>query len=291
MSSERRRTCLGVQAAVSATRRERGRVKRFMIVALARASVRFYAELNDHLAPHQRHQTLEQEFFTPASVKNVIESFGIPHTEVELVVVNGESSDFSRLVRDGDRVAVYPVFESLDITPELHVRPQPLREPKFALDVHLGRLAAYLRMLGFDTDYRNCASDAELVRIAAEQERILLTRDRGLLKHAAVTRGYWLRQTDSRRQATEVVSRFDLARLRPFTRCMACNERLRPLYKEEVQKRVLPPIAARHEKFLECSPREPSSDPQAGVSFSERAEPVRDTSGTMSSTASPQSIR
>ena len=255
MSSERRRTCLGeVQSAVSATRRERGRVKRFMIVAPARASVRFYAELNDHLAPHQRHQTLEREFFTPASVKNVIESFGIPHTEVELVVVNGESSDFSRLVRDGDRVAVYPVFESLDITPELHVRPQPLREPKFAVDVHLGRLAAYLRMLGFDTDYRNCASDAELVRIAAEQERILLTRDRGLLKHAAVTRGYWLRQTDSRRQATEVVSRFDLARLlRPFTRCMACNERLRPLYKEEIQKRVPLPIAARHEKFLECS--------------------------------------
>ena len=89
-----------------------------MIVAPACASVRFYAELNDHLAPHRQYQTLEKEFFVPASVKDVIESFGIPHTEIELVLVNGESSDFSRLVRGGDRVAVYPVFESLDITPE-----------------------------------------------------------------------------------------------------------------------------------------------------------------------------
>jgi len=222
-------------------------------VAPARASVRFYAELNDHLAPHQQYRTLEKEFFVPASVKDVIESFGVPHTEVELVLVNGESADFFRLVRDGDRVAVYPVFESLDITPELRVRPHALREPKFALDVHLGRLAAYLRMLGFDTEYRNCASDAQLVRISAEQGRILLTRDRALLKHSAVTRGYWLRQTDSRGQAAEVVSRFDLARwLRPFTRCMACNEHLRPISKVEIHERVPAPIAARHEEFREC---------------------------------------
>src|ERR1039458_4748343 len=176
-----------------------------MIVAPARASVRFYAELNDHLAPHRQHQTLEKEFFVPASVKDVIESFGIPHTEVELVLVNGESSDFSRLVRDGDRVAVYPVFESIDITPVLRLRPQPLREPKFVLDVHLGLLAGYLRILGFDTVYANRASDLELVQISAEERRILLTRDRGRVKHSAVTHGYWLRETDSRRPAAEGV--------------------------------------------------------------------------------------
>jgi uncharacterized protein len=224
-----------------------------MTAAPARASVRFYAELNDHLAPHQRYLTLEKTFFVPPSVKEVIESFGIPHTEVELVLINGESSDFSRLVQDGDRVAVYPVFESLDVTPELRVRPQPLREPRFVLDVHLGRLAAYLRMLGFDTAYRNCAGDAELARVSAEEERILLTRDRGLLKHSAVTRGYWLRETDSRRQAAEVVNRFDLARsLQPFTRCMACNEPLRPASKLEIHQRVPQPIAERHEDFREC---------------------------------------
>jgi hypothetical protein len=101
----------------------------------ARASFRFYAELNDHLPPGQQYRTVERDFVVPASVKDMIESFGVPRTEVELVVVNGESSDFSRLVQNGDRVAVYPVFESLDITPELRLRPQALRDPKFVLDV------------------------------------------------------------------------------------------------------------------------------------------------------------
>ena len=166
-----------------------------------RASLRFYAELNDHLLPNQRFRTIEREFFVPASVKDLIESLGVPHTEVDLVLVNGESADFARLIRDGDRVAVYPVFESLDIRPELRLRPEPLRETKFVLDVHLGRLAAYLRMLGFDTVYGNIGSDQELARISSEQHRILLTRDRGLLKRSAVTHGYWLRETQSRLQA------------------------------------------------------------------------------------------
>jgi uncharacterized protein with PIN domain len=193
----------------------------------ARAYIRFYAELNDHLDAQDRHRDLEHEFFVPASVKDTIESFGVPHSEVELVLVNGDSSDFSRVLRDGDRISVYPVFESLDITPELRVRRHALRDPRFVLDVHLGRLAAYLRMLGFDTVYRNYAGDPELVRISVGEKRILLTRDRGLLMHSAITHGYWLRETDSRRQTAEVVHRFDLARsVRPFTRCMVCNHPL-----------------------------------------------------------------
>jgi uncharacterized protein with PIN domain len=219
----------------------------------ARAWFRFYAELNDHLAPEQRYRTLERTLDVPASVKDGIESFGVPHTEVELVLVNGESSAFARIVEDGDRVAVYPVFESFDVTSELRVRADPLRDLKFVLDVHLGRLAAYLRMLGFDTAYRNCASDPELVRTSADQQRILLTRDRGLLKHSAVTRGYWLRETDSRLQTAEVVGRFDLARgFRPFTRCMACNEMLRVASREEVSGRILPAVAERYTEFRDC---------------------------------------
>lgn len=195
----------------------------------SRASLRFYAELNDHLAPAERYRSIEKEFFVPTTAKDLIESCGVPHAEVDLVAINGESSDFSRLVRDGDRVAVYPVFESLDITPELRVRERPLRELRFVLDVHLGRLARYLRMLGFDALYRKDAADPELARISADEQRILLTRDRGLLKHSAVTRGYWLREQESRRQLVEVVLRFDLTRsLRAFTRCMVCNTILSP---------------------------------------------------------------
>ena len=193
--------------------------------APGRAYFRFYAELNDHLPRARRFRTLERTFFVPAPVKDLIESCGVPHTEVELIVANSESVGFSYVVQNGDRIAVYPMFESFDVTPELKVRPAPLREPKFVLDVHLGRLAAYLRMLGFDAVYRNQASDAELVRISAGEQRILLTRDRGLLQHGGVTHGYWLRNADSRRQLVEVVGRFDLTRsLRPFSRCMVCNE-------------------------------------------------------------------
>ena len=131
------------------------------------------------------------------------------------------------MVRNGDRVAVYPVFESIDIM-LCCVRPQPLREPKFVLDVHLGRLAGYLRMLGFQTAYANRASDLELVRISAEQRRVLLTRDRGVLKHSAVTHGYWLRETDSRCQTEEVVEGASIgarhcARLRAAWVSMNCS--------------------------------------------------------------------
>lgn len=218
-----------------------------------RAVFRFYAELNDHLPPTQRYQSIERSFLTPASAKDMIESLGVPHAEVDLILVNGESVDFSRQIRDGDRVAVYPVFEALDITPVLRLRPKPLRDSKFVLDVHLGRLAAYLRMLGLDSAYANCSSDPELVRISVEQGRILLTRDRGLLKYSSVTHGYWLRETDSRRQATEVVSRFDLASaLHPFTRCMACNVPLRPVSKSEVADRVPPRATAAYSDFQEC---------------------------------------
>jgi uncharacterized protein len=220
---------------------------------MPRAALRFYAELNDHLAPANRYRTLHKEFAVPGSVKDWIESFGVPHTEVDLVTVNGESAEFSRLVQDGDRLAVYPVFESIDITAATRLRPQPLREPRFVLDVHLGRLAAYLRMLGLDAAYGNCADDAELARISVDERRILLTRDRGLLMRSAVTHGYWLRQTAPRLQTAEILRRFDLTRrIQAFTRCMACNSPLIVAPKEEVAGRVPPAVAASRQEFRAC---------------------------------------
>ncbi len=224
-----------------------------MEAAPAHAYLRFYAELNDHIPVESRYKTLAKSFFVPGTVKDVIESFGVPHTEVELITANGESVPFSYVVRDEDRIAVYPMFESFDITPELQVRREPLREPRFVLDVHLGRLAAYLRMLGFDTFYRNCATDPELARISFQQQRILLTRDRGLLKHNAITHGYLLRETDSHRQLPEVVDRFDLASsIRPFTRCMACNGMLVDVPKQEVLTSLPPRVAEVHDDFRQC---------------------------------------
>src|SRR5262249_23065702 len=188
-----------------------------------------------------------------ASIKDVIESLGVPHTEVDLILVNGESVDFSYHVQDGDRISVYPMFEALDITPLVRVRPHALREPRFVLDTHLGKLAGYLRLLGFDTLYRNDYEDHRLVQIAHRERRAVLTRDRGLLKHRQVTHGYYVRETDPERQVVEVLRRFDLARaIAPFRRCMRCNGVLEPGAKNEVLDRLLPKTRQYYDEFSQC---------------------------------------
>jgi uncharacterized protein with PIN domain len=217
------------------------------------ATFRFYAELNEFLPKIQQYQPVEVAFKGCQSVKHLIESIGIPHTEVDLVLVNGSSVDFKYLVKQDDLVSVYPVFESLDITPLLHLRPLPLRNPIFVLDGHLGRLAAYLRMLGFDVLYRNDYNDEELAEISAEQNRILLTRDRGLLKRRRVTRGFCLRTRDSREQLLNVIQRFDLlTQIKPFSRCIACNGMLSKVEKEEIVDQLEPGTKKYFDDFSRC---------------------------------------
>jgi len=220
---------------------------------LAQATFRFYAELNDFLAPERRYVPFEYAFLDIASVKDRIESFGVPHTEVDLILVNGSPVDFTYRVADGDRVSVYPVFEALDIAPLARLRPQPLRDPRFVLDVHLGRLAAYLRLMGFDALYRNCYTDEQLAAISRDEHRILLTRDVGLLKRGAVSHGYFVRETAVGRQVAEVVARFDLCRLvRPFSRCMRCNTPLEVADKASVLAEVPPRTAELYDEFRRC---------------------------------------
>ncbi len=220
---------------------------------MPRAWFRFYAELNDFLAPERRFGEFPYEFLDIGTVKDRIESFGVPHTEVDLILVNGEPVDFAYRVKDSDRVSVYPVFEALDIAPLARLRQEPLRDPQFVLDIHLGKLAAYLRMVGFDTLYRNCARDEELAATSRAERRILLTRDVGLLKRGEVTHGYFMRETGPRKQLAEVIRRFDLARLmRPFSRCMACNGVLVEASKEEVRDLVPPRTAELYDEFRRC---------------------------------------
>ena len=177
----------------------------------------------------------------------------MPHTEVDLVLVNGQSVDFAHVVEDGDRVAVYPVFEALDVALVTRVRPEPLREPRFLLDVHLGRLAAYLRLAGFDTAQPPGASDEELAASSVAERRILLTRDQGLLKRRAVTHGYYVRSASPVEQLRETLSRFDLARrVVPFSRCLRCNVRLEPARAEDVAERVPARVRESRREFTAC---------------------------------------
>ncbi|MBN1439063.1 MAG: Mut7-C ubiquitin/RNAse domain-containing protein [Anaerolineales bacterium] len=220
---------------------------------MSRATFRFYAELNDFLPPARRGKAFSHAFQERAGAKDAIESLGVPHTEVDLILVNGRSVDFQHPLHDGDSVSVYPVFESLDIRPVLRLRPEPLRRPAFILDGHLGRLAAYLRLLGFDTLYRNDFADGELAERSAAEGRILLSRDRGLLKRSIVTRGYCVRSDSPRRQLREIVDRFDLARnCAPFRRCLACNGLLAPAEQQAVADGVPPGIRERFDEFYRC---------------------------------------
>lgn len=216
------------------------------------ARFRFYAELNDFLPAGSRAKELARRFDVSGSVKDFMESFGVPHTEVDLVIANGCAVDFSYQVRDGDLVSVYPVFESLDIAAVSRVRPAPLRTLRFILDVHLGRLAAYLRMAGLDALYANDASDADLAAAVARERRVLLTRDRQLLMRTEVDRGYWVRATEPRLQLLEIVRRFDLTgAMRPFTRCLQCNTVLEAATRESVFER-LPPRVLDKNPFRIC---------------------------------------
>lgn len=213
---------------------------------------RFYGELNDFLQPSARRRTLVHEFTGTPSVKDRIESLGVPHTEVDLIAVDGEPVGFDRLLAGGERVAVYPTFQSLDLGDVEPLRP-PLQEPRFVLDVHLGRLARYLRLLGFDSSYANDHSDDELLALSRGENRVLLTRDVGLLERAALVYGGFLHETDSRLQLREVLDRFRLqSRIAPLTRCARCNGLIGPATPAVARGRVPGGVLREQRRFSRC---------------------------------------
>ncbi|MBT4504294.1 MAG: Mut7-C ubiquitin/RNAse domain-containing protein [Gemmatimonadetes bacterium] len=218
------------------------------------AEFRFYEELNDFLPLARRKRAFQHEFAGTPSVKDTIEALGVSHTEVDLILVGGKSVGFDSLLVGGERVAVYPVFEALDISPLTHLRPHPLRRTRFILDVHLGKLARYLRLLGFDSLYRNDFDDAEIVAISLSERRIILTRDKGILKTGAVTHGYWLREVRPKAQLREVVKALDLGRsTKPFTRCMVCNVELSRVEKREIVDQLPERVRENQDTFARCS--------------------------------------
>jgi uncharacterized protein with PIN domain len=217
------------------------------------ATFRFYEELNDFLPVQLRKAPFDFTFTGTPSVKDSIEALGVPHPEVDLILVDGRSVGFDFLIAGGERVSVYPMFERLDIGLVNRLRPEPLRVPRFVLDVHLGKLARHLRLLGFDTLYRNDYDDATLVRLSVGERRVILTRDRGVLKHRAVTHGYWLRSAEPVRQITEVVETFHLhARIRPFTRCLMCNTLVAETTRPEVAHLLPPDLDPAIARFTRC---------------------------------------
>lgn len=221
---------------------------------MARADFCFYAELNHFLPPQKRQVKFPHYFEERASIKDTIESLGVPHPEVEAMMVNGEAVDFSYIVQDGDDIQVYPISVSHQILSPIALRPQLPKVLCFVLDVHLGKLAASIRMLGFDTLYRNDYDDEELAQISASEQRILLTRDKGLLMRSLVTFGYYVRATNPEQQIIEVMRRYQLFRqVSPFQRCIRCNGLLEPVEKAAISEQLPEKTRLAIDEFHRCS--------------------------------------
>jgi uncharacterized protein with PIN domain len=224
------------------------------MASLKVVSFRFYEELNDFLPGEKRKKPFSFCIKFNQTVKDAIEALGVPHTEVDLILANGNSVNFEYHLKEHDRISVYPVFESLDISAVTKLRPGPLRETKFVLDVHLGKLSKYLRMLGFDTYYRNDLDDDEIIKLSLQEKRIILTRDVGILKHGKVTHGYWLRSQDSKEQLREVIQRFDLRKqIRPFYRCTVCNGLVTKIDKQNIVHQIEENTKKYFNEFYQCS--------------------------------------
>lgn len=222
---------------------------------MSRTTVVLHGDLDDFAPRESRGGAIERRFDGRPSVKDLLESVGVPHPEIAAIIVNDASVGFDHHVADGDIVHAWPAAEAavLGMAPALPVAPEDALEPRFVVDGHLGRLAAHMRMLGFDTWYRADADDEELAGVAAAEHRILLTRDRGLLRRSIVRRGACIRSDRPFDQLVETARRFGLVdHWQPFGRCIRCNALLVAASREEVLDRLEPLTRIYYDDFRRC---------------------------------------
>ena len=219
---------------------------------LNHATFRFHYELNDFLPSGKKNSSFVHSFGGSPSIKDIIEAIGIPHVEVNFIRVNDRPVDFTYRLKTDDIVLVYPVTEISDVLPLQ--RKIEKDEVKFILDVHLGKLAKYLRMCGFDTLYQNDYDDRKIIEISIEEKRIILTRDIALLKVKSVSHGYFIRNQNSKNQLAEVLKRYDLYNdIIPFSRCMKCNGKLECIEKEAILPELEPLTQKYFNNFFRCT--------------------------------------
>jgi len=203
-------------------------------------AITLLGDLHQILQGGVRTPHLQHTFTGRRSVKDLIESLGIPHTEIDHITINGAACNFAVIVDDGDLIILEPSFSLYPTDKPTLLRPEPLTTLRFVLDVHLGTLARRLRLLGFDTDYRQGRDDPELADISAAEKRILLTRDRRLLMRRKVLWGMFIRSTNPTVQTVEVLNRLSLwDSIRPYTRCINCNGQLYHVVPETEEYRLI----------------------------------------------------
>ena len=208
---------------------------------MPKAIFRFYEELNDLLPKHRQKTDSEVEFEGKRSVKDMIEALGVPHTEVDLILVNSESVNFSYIIKDADRISVYPVLESLNIENVTRLRPSPLRKTRFVADINLGDIVKYMRALGLDVFFDPSLSPLEIIAISKNKNRIILTKSKNLLKYKDVSHGILIRPESTTKQIACIIEYLDIKdRIKSFTRCLLCNSPLENISKKEIEDRIPP---------------------------------------------------
>ncbi len=220
---------------------------------MLRVSLRFYGDLNDLLFSGFTGPTIHRKLSVPTSVKDLIEGCGVPHTEADLILTNGQPVDFSYLVQVGQHISVYPFFNHFDLPPSKRLQKPTLTHNRFLADANLGKLARYLRMAGFDTAYIHDQSDEEIISQMLGEKRALLTRDRKLLMHKVIEYGYLPRSDDPCEQMEEVFRRFHLTdHVNPFSRCPNCNGKLQDVAKKQIIDRLEPLTKKHFDDFSQC---------------------------------------
>ena len=188
-----------------------------------------------------------------AAVKDMIEACGVPHTEVGAIVADGVPIGFSHIPAPEARVSVAAPSPPVDVTRPTLLRPHAFDSVRFVVDVNVGKLASLLRMLGMDTCYRNGIDDAEIAEVAERQSRIVLTKDKALLKRRCIVFGRLVRERLPDRQLVEVVRFFGLAGpFIPFSRCLLCNAPLEAVAKAEIIHRLEPKTKKYYHRFTRC---------------------------------------
>ena len=209
--------------------------------------------LKDFLSFDKRNRWFDHKVKGQPAVKDTIESLGVPHTEVGFIVINNRPSRFFAQLGDGDRIAVYPDLPQRNQYPGGGLKEKPSKNPKFILDSHLGKLARHLRLLGFDVIYKRDFPDEEIIRLVKKANRIVLTRDIGLLKNKLISCGYWVRSIDAAKQIKEVLKRYELIqKIRPFSRCLECNGKIKKVAKKKVLPLLPPKVQRYYDKFYRC---------------------------------------
>ena len=220
---------------------------------MPKAAFRFYEELNNFLPKHRRKTNFQVEFKGKRSIKDVIEALGVPHTEVDLILINGKSGDFNEILRHGDHVSVYPVFESLNIKNVTRLRKLPLRRTKFIADINLGDIVKYMRALGLDVYYDPSLFERDIIEISKKENRIILTKSRKLLKFKDVTHGIFIYPGATQEQIKRIIEFLDIRdSVKPFSRCLCCNSLLDHVPKEEILDRIPPKTRTFCNEYTHC---------------------------------------